>query len=395
MTADGPAAVPSASGLRLLARHDLAGHGDGMQVIRDGDALYVGHTGTTGTGTSILDVADPARPVLVDQWPAPAHSHTHKVQVADGLLLVNHEKFPYRAPASGPHSAGLAVYRLDDPFRPRPVGFWPSGGRGVHRVVWAGGRYAHMSATPDGFRDRIWVVVDLDDPARPAEAARWWWPGQRDDEVPSWPGGERHAAHHALVDGDRAYLGYDDAGMVILNVADLTAPRQAGQLRWPGGGSTHTCLPLPGRGLVVVTDEQVTDGPHAPRRDIRVLDVSGRAPRVAAACPQPSGQFSELPGRFGAHNLHENQSGSYQSSRLVFATYFSAGVRVYDLADAAHPAEVAHWVPEPPPGQPVAQINDLFVDETGLIWVTDRVGGGLYVLQPEPGLARLMNEARR
>ena len=33
-----------------------------------------------------------------------------------------------------------------------------------------GGRYAHMSAIPSGFRDRIWVVVDLADPARPAEA---------------------------------------------------------------------------------------------------------------------------------------------------------------------------------------------------------------------------------
>jgi hypothetical protein len=75
----------SAAGLRLLAHHDLGGHGDGMQVIRRGDALYVGHTGTTGTGTSVLDIADPARPVLVTQWPAPPRSHSHKVQVADGL----------------------------------------------------------------------------------------------------------------------------------------------------------------------------------------------------------------------------------------------------------------------------------------------------------------------
>ena len=85
-------AVASATGLRLLAHHDLGGHGDGMQVLREGDALYVGHTGTSGMGTSILDVSDPARPVLVTQWWAPARSHTHKVQVADGLLLVNHEK---------------------------------------------------------------------------------------------------------------------------------------------------------------------------------------------------------------------------------------------------------------------------------------------------------------
>jgi hypothetical protein len=384
--------APGAAGLRLLARHDLGGYGDGMQVMRAGDVLYVGHTGTTGMGTSVLDVSDPQRPALVTQWPAPARSHTHKVQVADGLLLVNQEKFPYRAVTSEPFSAGLAVYDLSDPRQPRPVGFWPSGGRGVHRIVWTGGRYAHMSATPDGFRDRIWVVVDLADPARPAEAARWWWTGQRDDEAPGWPDGQRYAAHHALIAGDRAYLGYDDAGLVILDVSDLTAPRQAGHLGWDGG-STHTCLPLPGRNLVVATDEQTRDGPGAPRRAIRVIDVRDDQPRVLATCPHPDG-FDDLPLRFGAHNLHENRAGSYRSERLVFATYFSAGVRVYDLADPARPAEVAYWVPEAPPGQAVPQINDLFVDDSGLVWATDRIGGGLYVLAPEPALAALMDEAR-
>src|SRR5215471_15116930 len=87
-TAGGGARTASAAGLRLIGHHDLAGRGDGMQVIRHGDAVYVGHTGTSGAGTSVLNAADPARPVLVRQWAAPAHRHTHKVQVADGLLLV-------------------------------------------------------------------------------------------------------------------------------------------------------------------------------------------------------------------------------------------------------------------------------------------------------------------
>jgi hypothetical protein len=386
------ALTAAASGLRLLAHHDLGGFGDGMQVIRQGDAVYVGHTGTTGMGTTILDVADPAQPALATQWRAPERTHTHKVQVAEGLLLVNHEKFPYRAVMSEPFSAGLALYRLDDPLRPDQIGFWPSGGRGVHRVVWTGGRYAHASAIPDHFRDRIWVVLDLADPARPAEAARWWWPGQRDDEQPGWPDGRRYAAHHALIADGRAYLGYDDAGLVVLDVTDMTQPRRVGHVQW-AGGSTHTCLPLPGRGLVVATDEQVHDGPRAPVRAIRVIDISGASPEVIAMCPHPAG-FDHLPGRFGAHNLHENQAGSYRSERIVFATYFSAGVRVYDLGDPQHPMEVAHWIPRPAPGQPVAQINDLFVDAGGLVWVTDRIGGGLYVLQPEPALAALMEDAR-
>ena len=46
-------------------------------------------------------------------WPAPHGSHTHKVQVADGLLMVNHELFR----SAGPAPVGSA--RRGSP-RPRP-----------------------------------------------------------------------------------------------------------------------------------------------------------------------------------------------------------------------------------------------------------------------------------
>ncbi len=386
----------SAHRLRLVGHHDLGGRGDGMQVMRHGDAVYVGHTGTSGAGTSILDVADPARPRLAAQWDAPAHTHTHKVQVADGLLLTNHEGYPIRPPGPpGPHSAGLAVHSLADPFAPAPVGFWDSGGKGVHRVVWEGGRYAHMSATPDGFTDRIWVVVDLADPAAPEPAGRWWWPGQwaAAGEEPSWPSGARYAAHHALVSGRHAFVGYDDANLVVLDVADLSRPRQVGHLAW-GGNATHTCLPLPSRDLLVVTDEQQADGPGAREQHMHVVDIADpEQPRYLTAFPAPDPSYARLPLRFGPHCFHENRPGSYRSERLLFATYFNAGVRVYDLGDPEHPVEVAHWVSETPPGQAAPQANDLFVDTGGLVWVTDRIGGGLFVLAPDDDLATLMHES--
>jgi hypothetical protein len=385
-------ATGSSVGFTALAHHDLDGRSDGMQVVRSGDVLYVGHTGTTGAGTTILDVEDPHTPKLIAQWDAPPNSHTHKVQVADGILLVNHEKFPYRSQPQGPVSAGVAIYSLDDPTAPEQIGFWECGGSGVHRMVWTGGRYAHMSATPEGFRDRIWIVLDLADPAHPVEAARWWWPGQRVDEQPEWPAGKRYAAHHALIDGERAYLGYDDAGLVVLDVADITAPSLITRLDW-GGGATHTCLPLPGRDLLVVTDEQQHDGPHAPQRTVRLIDVSG-APKAISTVPAPIGNFAELPLRFGAHNLHENRAGSYRSDRIVFATYFSAGVRGYDVSDAGAPTEIAYWVGPTPAGQAVPQANDLWVDTDLLVWVTDRIAGGLTVLAPEPWLRDRMEEAR-
>src|SRR5512146_3478184 len=103
-----------ARGLRLVGHSDLDGFGDGMQVVRRGDALYVGHFGLSGMGTTVLDVSDRTRPRVVRQWPAPPGSHTHKVQVADGLLLVNEEQFR----GGAKHRAGLVVYDLEDPFDP-------------------------------------------------------------------------------------------------------------------------------------------------------------------------------------------------------------------------------------------------------------------------------------
>jgi hypothetical protein len=267
----------------------------------------------------------------------------------------------------------------------------------VHRVVYTGGRFAYLSATPEGFNDRIWVILDLADPAHPVEAGRWWWPGQwvAAGEEATWPSGERYAAHHALVDGDIAYLGYDDANLVVLDISDRWRPQLLATLEWDGG-STHTCLPLPGRGLVVATDEQVTPGPEAPVRTIRLIDVADPArPAVVCTLPAPDVSLARPGARFGAHNLHENRPDSYVSETLVFATYFSAGLRVYDIRDLRAPREVAHWVPEAAPGQVAAQSNDVFVDAAGLIYVTDRVGGGVAILEPDADLAALMAESRR
>jgi hypothetical protein len=371
-------------GFRHVGHSDLSGYGDGMQVLRHHDAVYVGHFGISGMGTTVLDASDPAQPRVVRQLPAPAGTHRHKVQVGDGLLLVNEEQF--RGAES--FSEGLLVFSLDDPFDPQPVGRMPTGGKGVHRIVWTGGRFASMSATPAGHDDRIWIVVDMERPDRPVEAGRWEWPEPA-------PPGKRYAAHHALFDGELGYLGYCDAGMVVLDVSDPTAPRRIGHLNWSPGGDTHTCLPLPGRRLVVVTDEALKERCAEEEKRVRVVDVSYPTdPRVVGLCPRPEGDFCERGLRFGPHNLHENLPGSYRSEQIVFVTYFNAGLRVYDLADPAAPVEIAHWIPDLPAGQEDVQTNDLYVEESGRVWVTDRISGGLDVLEPAPELTRRLEEAR-
>jgi hypothetical protein len=67
----------------------------------------------------------------------------------------------------------------------------------------------------------------------------------------------------------------------------------------------------------------------------------------------------------------------------VLGTFFNAGVRAYDVRDPYAPREIAYFVPPAPAGSPAGapQINDVFVDDRGIVFAVDRHAGGLYVLE--------------
>ena len=373
-------------GLELVGHSDLDGKGDGMQIMRSGDVLYVGHMGDFGVGTSVVDISDVTQPRVVRQLGVPRGTHSHKVQLAKGLLLANHEQYPYRVGV--PESTGLLVYDVTRDARdPRRIGFLPIDGLGVHRIFWDGGRFAYASAREKGFEARILVVIDLEDPERPRLASRWWWPGQREGE-PALPAGNDIGAHHVITQGDRAYGGYFDAGVVVYRVTPDGALELLSSLAWPEGGHphTHTALPLGKRRLLVVTDEAIEPNCEGAPKNVHLVDVSDeRKPREISRFPVPKGDYCRRGLRFGPHNVHENRAGTFQSDRIVFVTYFNAGLRVYDTADPRQPVEIASYVPEAPPGQAAIQFNDVLVSEDGLIFVTDRVRGGLYVLRGTMG----------
>jgi hypothetical protein len=381
-----------ARGLRFVGHSDLGGFGDGSQVIRRGDYLYVAHM--RRAGTTILDVADPTRPEVVWQSMPPPNTHTHKVQLGDGLMIVNCEQMPTapeghpgRAPAaSGPHQAGIQLYDVaTDPARPRPLGSLDVGGKGVHRHWYTGGRYAYLCGAAAGFRERMLTIADLADPRAPTVVGRWWLPGlwEAGGEQPTWPEGAVHGMHHPTIHAGRAYGGFLDAGLGILDVSDPAAPRLVSQLTFPGpeGGFVHTAMLLPGRQLLAVTQEQIVPDCQGPPRYARLVDASDeRHLRPLSVLPEPQGDFCRRGGRFGPHNLHERRPGGWFDESRLYVTYFNAGLRVYDIADAAHPREVGAYVPAAPPGQPACQVNDVFCDGQ-LVYISDRLNGGVWILE--------------
>ena len=380
--------------LRLVGQTDLNGHGDCMHVnLKDGFA-FVGHMGETRVGTSVVDVSDPRRPRVVAELETPPGTHSHKVQVVDDVLLVNYERSPFEPNATS-WQGGLKVFDVSRPERPRELGFLKMPGKGVHRMTYWEPPFAYMSGSDDGFIDQFLVIVDLSEPSRPCEVGRWWLPGQHTGggETPSWtptqshggaPGAKRCALHHPLIRGDRAYCGWWDAGLVILDIADKRRPKLVSQLEFGSDVSTatHTALPVPGRDVLVVTDEQLATDCKGMQTRVRVVDIADeRHPSVVSEFPVPEGDFCQRGGRFGPHNLHEMRPGSLIDANTIYVTWFNAGLRVVDISDAARPREVAYYVPEAPPGRSSIQFNDVLVAADGLVYVTDRFTGGLYILE--------------
>ncbi len=399
----------SAHNIELVGHSDQGGRGDGIQVMVARGHAYVGTR--VSRGINVTDVRDPRHPKPVNFVPTHPNSVSMHLQTAEDLLLhiqeadqrsllsaqeyysgsgrVDSSRFGVRGQD---YAAGMTVYDIKDPANPRRIGFLEVEGLGIHRIWWIGGRYAYASALLDGFIDHILIVVDMADPTKPRECGRWWIPGMNAaaGETPSWS--NRHALHHAIVRDDFAYGSWRDGGLTILDVKDKSAPKLIAHRTWspPFGGGTHNAVPLHDRNLLVVADEATLNIDQQQMKYTWVFDIREKSNPVSiATMPTPAEQdYVRMGGQFGPHNLHENRPGSFESSTTIFATWQSAGVRVFDIADPFRPQEIGHFVPPQPtvwmePMRGRAKMRhsaDLFVSTDGLIYLTD-YDAGLYILQ--------------
>jgi hypothetical protein len=73
---------------------------------------------------------------------------------------------------------------------------------------------------------------------------------------------------------------------------------------------------------------------------------------------------------------------AFSSTGIIFGSFFNGGVRACDVSDPTNPREVGYYIPSAPEGAPAGavQINDVYVDDRGIIFAVDRFVGGLYVL---------------
>jgi hypothetical protein len=421
----------SARKVKRIGHLDLPGAG---QVTIAGHHAYVGHIpNKQNLGTSIIDIADAANPRLIAQVTLDdPTSHSHKVRVAGDVMVVNHERNPtpvgrraeqmpgvrrslrealgrdatraelaaklnvteadiveIEAAEKQPYrNGGFRIYDVANPVQPKLIHHQLTGGIGVHRFD-MDERYAYISTEMEGFVGNILVTYDMRDPARPQEVSHWWMTGQHiaGGETPAWSG-KRHRLHHALRFGDEMWASCWHGGFRIVDIADIARPKTVASYNYhpPFPEPTHTVMPVPkpigGKRIAVAIDEedQTQSATEADARrgrlhaGISIFDVSDYGavkPLSLFEVSELDSPFARVPGtRFGAHQYHERMSGT-----LVFAVWFSAGLRIIDVADPMLPREVGHFIPDPAAGRPAPQSNDVMLDKSGLIYMVDRLVG--------------------
>jgi len=395
--------------MKLIAHHEMGGFGGvgegmGMQKTKDGRrVMWLGHEAAPKNFTAI-DVTDPKNLKMIVQTDLPHHQmRSNSLEVYGDTLYVAHQIRGER----GMKPAGVDIWDISKPEEPKKISHFDSSGPhslGVH-CIWTGdGEYLHISSGAHDFQPRdkkdhqMYRILDVKNPAKPIEVGRWWYPGQKEGDAepplprhPKFDSGYRpHNIQVYKQRPNRAYLGYIDGGVVILDISDKSKPKLVSKFNYspPYNGFTHTAMPLFGKDdLLIVSDECTKDDGEDWPKPTWVFDIRNeKNPVPIATLPLPPVEvFGKRGGRYGSHNLYENYplDCAWRSDTIVLATFFNGGVRAYDLSNPFQPKEIAYFVPGAPKMSPkgAIQINDVYVDDRGLVFIGDRFTGGLYVLE--------------
>ena len=402
--------------MTLVGFHDLQGRGAYQPVIhqqRDRWIAYVGHHGgtavnpktgaTEANGTSIIDVTDPAKPVLVHHIPGDG-SEMQMIRVCSGLPRAPKDR-TYLLRSRG-HTAH-EVWDVTLPEPPKRVAVVVDGLSGTHKNWWeCDTGIAYLVSGVRGWRtSRMTQIYDLSDPARPAFIRNFGLPGQEPGATGAVPTG-LHGPISTGRAGNRVYFGHGTSTGGILQIVDRekllkgpAAPTSANLLQPQVGRfdldpdyGAHTAFPVTGmdvtmpdgrkarRDYVVVTNEALYEGCGGARQKVWIIDVTEEAKPVVTsswALDDKAGDFCSRPGRVGAHSSHENFTPIYYR-RIMFIAHFNAGVRALDIRDPYHPKEIASYVPAS--GGRTVTANNVEVDDRGYIYIVDRHGLGMHVL---------------
>src|SRR5258708_19806619 len=102
---------------------------------------------------------------------------------------------------------------------------------------------------------------------------------------------------------------------------------------------------------MVVVNEAGGNGCSDNRQMVYIVDITTPSKPMGIAnhhVPAASGDFCARGGRFGSHSSNESFTGVFYG-KLVFVSWFNAGVRAIDIREPFSPREPASFFPPPTP----------------------------------------------
>jgi hypothetical protein len=385
-------------GFEVVAHHPIGARGMNSALAVAGNTVYVGSR-IDNQGIAILDVSDPANATLIGEIPGRNAMSSRELRAIDDLnllvvLAIRCDPDLHGCSEQGGDIESIQLFDITNRAAPVQVGNFPITGSGLrpkgpHEFYLRrdGNRVLLFVASPPVVVD----VLDVTDPAAPALVVSW------NPMIRSQ--GLDDIMHSVSMndDGSRLYLSHQLSGLLIADatalpeITLLTSSETALDFSPPGTVGPHSTVQVPGRDVVVVTEEVYPPpyGTGCPWGALRTVDVSDpAAPKLLAtlgvAENDPllceTGTFDRV--TFTAHNATATRD-------LAFVTWHAAGLQVIDIADAARPRILGELRPEPLAavtnedpglgGNPV-EMWSYPVIRDGLIYVID-VRNGLYILR--------------
>lgn len=418
--------------VRRVGQNTVRLRGQNFQLAWYRDCAYVStvgiqaYTGALGEpdpsldGIAAIDVSDPlgTGPRLTDVVKSPfgvKSSHEAlEVNAARGLLVTTQ---------GGLIAQYLEVYDVRADCRhPRFLGRYDAGIPLFHglrvaddgRTVYATDTFGLTGA------GQMLHAVDITDPARPRRLLSW-------DPITQSPP-VQYASHdlETSADGNRLYLGTaaisavtglaiggpskgDTPSLAILDSSPVQARAPGADLRTistlslPNFGHTVQRLRVGGRPYLLVSGEApIGGGQECPWAWGHIVDISDeRHPRRVSDLRLEVNQrrhCARTANDGGAiYSIHYVGVDDEQDTRYVFYTYYTGGLRIFDVRDPAHPTEVGYYQPPPTPDTSFLSASGFTPDahsgvldnttsvvrfrpETGELWLVS-VNSGFQVLQ--------------
>jgi hypothetical protein len=374
---------------RFVAHLPLKGGFNG-DVWFHRDTVYVGGWGRTAAhcpvnGVRTIDVRDPAAPSVLarfarfpgttseDVWVGEISTDSFEGDVAVVGIQLCDTSFEGM---DKPTFRGLAVYDVTNPLQPTLLSRLSSGrvSHGVHEltaVQRADGRALVLESTPrtfemtDGATGDV-RIIEITDPRRPVELVDW---DVRRDAPASVRGRllrerseEELFAHSAwpFADGTKMFASHWDAGAVFLDISRPKRPRYLSHTPYgsKAEGNAHSGWLSADETLFIQNDEVFRPSRPFPRPSRqkewgyqRFYDVSdpSRPRKLGTFATENAveGDDGRIPEN-GYYAVHNN----IVVGGLEYASWYSDGVRIVDVADPTHPTEVGFFIP---PAQPDPQ----------------------------------------